>query len=147
MISTDHQRRLAVLGLLFPLPSDPAFRYDMTNEEFRNLVLQGLSAIYGAQDAAVPEAPFATGNPTGVSNIGNATTPVLSANPLRKYAVVCNNGAVPIYLCVGNPAVAAKGVYLIPGGTYEIAQSNLTLAAVFAIAPTGTGSVSVMEGV
>lgn len=80
-------------------------------------------------------------------NVGNASTAVLAANAARMFAVFTNDSANIIYLCLGTPAVANRGIRLnANGGQYIIDQTRLYTGQVTAIAPAGASNLTVSEG-
>jgi len=79
--------------------------------------------------------------------VGTESTLVLKANERRKYASFVNDSLQIIYLSLGWPAAVGEGIRLNPeGGWYEIRWGNLFRGDVFAIVPTGVGSLTVVEG-
>lgn len=98
----------------------------------RNLYVRGVE-VYSASCAQV--------------NVGNVSTAVLAANSARMFAVFTNDSANVIYLCLGTPAVANRGIRLSAnGGQYIIDQTRLYTGQVTAIAPAGASNLTVSEG-
>lgn len=77
--------------------------------------------------------------------VSGSTTKILDASSGRTYAVIVNDGTVPVYLSVdGNPAVAHAGIRLNPsGGSYEINSLNQFVSQLNAITATSTALVTV----
>jgi hypothetical protein len=83
--------------------------------------------------------------------VTTSSTTVLAANPARLYALLVNDSDTTLYLALGDPAVAGRGIRLnAQGGAYEISQllGNLYTGVITAI-HAGTGSKSILptEGV
>jgi len=57
-------------------------------------------------------------------------TPILAANPDRRYAEIFNNSGYTIYLALGADAVGAGGVTVPTGSSYVIGPGNLFTGAV-----------------
>lgn len=71
---------------------------------------------------------------------------VLSGNPLRTYALLVNDGTDDIYLGMGIPAVANRGIRLNnSGGSYEITLMNPWHGSIHAVAAAGTPALLIQE--
>lgn len=78
-------------------------------------------------------------------SVPTSSTPILSANPNRCYAIVVNDSAVKAYLFKGSPATT-NGIPLMPnGGFFEITALNLYTGALTAITASGTATLKVEE--
>ncbi len=71
---------------------------------------------------------------------------VLSKNLARTYALLVNDGDQIIYLGMGSPAVATRGIRLnAAGGAYEINLTNPFHGAIYAVAAAGTPDLLIQE--
>lgn len=96
----------------------------------------------------MPKPPIIMSAPAFVL-VGVASTPILPANPSRRYAIIVNDSVNNIYLAFGAAAVLNQGELLGGnGGIYEIAEDiNLTTQAINGIAGFAGSNVTVQEGV
>jgi hypothetical protein len=79
---------------------------------------------------------------------GTASAVLLSADPKRRYAILCNTGSTDCFLAIGTPAVAGQGILLkANGGSYELLAQNLTHAAISAITSADSTTLSIQEGI
>ena len=91
--------------------------------------------------------PFTIAQPNNVS-IGITSTPILSANPERKYAAIINDSGEVVYLSLGSAAILNKGIRLNPrGGVFEITAANLFRGNIYGITATTNNNVTVTEGI
>jgi len=82
---------------------------------------------------------------TGV-DVGTTSTPVLDANPNRRYAAFFNDSDTTIYLAFGEAAIVGTGVRIPPDGVYEVTWNNPLTAEVNAIhGGSGTKRLTVIE--
>lgn len=79
--------------------------------------------------------------------VGNISTLLLSANPLRVFATLSNNSSQTIYFQYSTNAAWQAGYRLSPGGIWVINTIELFLGQVNAITQTGTVDIDVIEGV
>lgn len=82
--------------------------------------------------------------------VGIASVVALAANPNRKYALLINEGDVPMYLKFGSVAEMNKGIRIgANGGGYEIsaAYGNLDLRVINAISSEANKTLLVTEGI
>lgn len=96
-----------------------------------------------------------TSTPTGsaltplapaTATAGLASGNILAANANRRGLVISNTSANRIFLAFGsNNAVLNKGIYLSPGGVWEMESSTFTTQAVNAIASGAGSTVSIQE--
>ncbi len=78
--------------------------------------------------------------------LSTSTAKILAANPGRIYALLVNNGANAIYLGMGKPAEAGRGIpLLIAGSNYEINLTNPFLGEIHAISAAGNPDLLVQE--
>ena len=71
---------------------------------------------------------------------------VLVANPTRSYALLAMVGTDEVYLSLGEPASADRGIPLLQNGAnYEINATNLWRGKVYAVAKTGTPTLLITE--
>ena len=71
---------------------------------------------------------------------------ILGKNPARQYALLVNDGITDIYLGMGIPAVANRGIRLNNGGgSYEINLTNPWQGEIYAVAAAGTPALLVQE--
>lgn len=83
--------------------------------------------------------------PTSTS-IGVTSTPVLSANPLRKGAVFTNTSTNTISFGLsGNAAVLYSGITLLPYSTWTMDQFTFTTGAIAAIASGALSNLAIQE--
>lgn len=92
---------------------------------------------------AIFKSDSATNN---VISVTTTSTPVLTADDDRQFAVFCNDGTTPIYLGLGAAAEIGKGIRLDVAGNgnsrWEIDMNNLYIGTVYAIAtPTTTMTI------
>ena len=82
-----------------------------------------------------------------VKDITDVQQMILDKNPRRLYALLANNGANPIYLSRGIPAVENRGIPLIvQGSSYEINATNPWHGSIHAVCPAGlTSSLLIQE--
>ena len=70
---------------------------------------------------------------------------ILGKNPARVYALLINDGADDIYLGMGIPATANRGIRLnASGGSYEINLTNPWQGEIYAVS-AGTPALLVQE--
>jgi len=84
-----------------------------------------------------------------VVSVGATSTPVLAANPNRKYARFINDSDTVIYLKIGT-AVLNEGLRLnANGGMFEMTRptGNLVLGAINGISSVGGKNLLVCEGI
>lgn len=83
-----------------------------------------------------------------VATANTGSTVMLAANASRKYALLQNDGSVPVYIKVGAAAVASQGIRLDPGGSFEMSGffGNLATGAINGITASGTAVVMATEG-
>ena len=83
------------------------------------------------------------------ASVGTATTnAVLSANPGRVYAMICNPSTDEITLQLTSSTsglVAKKGIVLDAKECYEIKPDNLYIGAIVGIASTSTSTITTIE--
>jgi len=80
--------------------------------------------------------------------VGPASTVALAANIQRKYAVLINDSANPIYLNFTGPAVVNTGIRLnAAGGSYEMMPGNVWRGAINMISAVAADVLLVTEGV
>lgn len=106
----------------------------------RPFSLDGTGALRVASassGSAVEPTAFTTTNTTG---IGTSSVQVSAAYPGGKRSIV-NDGTVPLRI-VNAAGVTTGGLLLSPGAAYVIDATNPLAAALFAYAPSGTGSAS-----
>lgn len=91
-------------------------------------------------------ATFSTATNT-FQTIGIVSTPVLAANPSRKFVVLTNDSAANIYIALGPTAVVGSGILLVAnGGSFEITLMNLYTGEISAIsAVAGSRNLTVVE--
>jgi len=71
---------------------------------------------------------------------------VLGANPLRRYALLVNDGGDDVYLGMGIPAVANRGIRINSGGgSYEISLMNPWYGEIYAVAIANAPTLLVTE--
>ena len=71
---------------------------------------------------------------------------VLGDNPGRIYALLVNDGTDDIYLGMGIPAVANRGIRLNNGGgNFEINLTNPWTGEIYAVAAAGTPALLIQE--
>lgn len=71
---------------------------------------------------------------------------VLGGNPQRRYCLLVNDGTDDIYLGMGIPAAANRGIRLNNGGgSYEINATNLWHGSIYAVAAAGTPALLIQE--
>ena len=71
---------------------------------------------------------------------------VLGSNPSRIYALLVNDGTEDIYLGMGIPAVANRGIRLNKtGGSYEINLMNPWQGEIYAVAGAGAPVLLIVE--
>lgn len=71
---------------------------------------------------------------------------VLGSNPARAYALLVNDGTDDIYLGMGIPAVANRGIRLNNGGgSYEINATNPFHGDIYAVATAGAPNLLIQE--
>ncbi len=70
---------------------------------------------------------------------------VLDKNPFRVYALLVNDGIEDIYLGMGIPAIANRGIRLNKaGGNYEINLTNPWHGEIYAVAGAGTPTLLIV---
>jgi hypothetical protein len=69
--------------------------------------------------------------------IGDSSTVLLSANVNRKYLMIINNSSNRVWVSHSDTAVVGEGIYIEPGGHYEISALNLYTGSISAICNTG----------
>ena len=78
--------------------------------------------------------------------VTNTSSQILAASSSRTYAAITNDGANVVYLSFGSTAVAGSGIRLSTSSApYEINSENLYPGAIYAITPTGTSTVSIVQ--
>lgn len=71
---------------------------------------------------------------------------VLARNPNRRYAILTNDGTVPIYLALGPTAEVNKGIRLnADGGAYEINWTNYYVGDISAISDGTAVNLCIVE--
>jgi len=71
---------------------------------------------------------------------------ILGKNPTRVYALLINDGTDDIYLGMGIPATANRGIRLNNGGgSYEINLMNPWQGEIYAVAAAGTPTLLIQE--
>lgn len=102
----------------------------------------------GIPDKSTSPAVAIAADPGSFIAVANSDTPVLSANPDRKFALFVNDSNTDIYLSLGGTAVAGSGPRLNSGGgSYQIDADNLYTGAVSGIhGGGGTKNLTVTEG-
>ena len=79
----------------------------------------------------------------GTKSVGSgASVELLATNLSRKFAVISNPTAAGMFLAFGQSAVIGYGVYIPPGGGYQIDKDNMWQGAVNGIMATG-GAVTI----
>jgi hypothetical protein len=79
---------------------------------------------------------------------GPASTVALAANIQRKYAILVNDSANPIYLNFAGPAVVNTGIRLnAAGGSFEMMPGNVWRGAINMISAVASDVLLVTEGV
>ena len=82
------------------------------------------------------------------SSVTTTSSTVLAANASRKSAILCNSGSVDIYLRRGSPSVSGQGTLLkANGGSFEVTSAALYAGIFTAVTVSGTGSLSIEEGI
>jgi hypothetical protein len=99
------------------------------------LVGTGRETALGAGGQVSPFVPTVSAG----ANVSTTTSSViLATSTSRTYAVIVNDGTLPVYLALRNgaPATHQSGIRLSAGEAYEIRDVNLYAGAVSAIAST-----------
>lgn len=90
---------------------------------------------------------FGQGTPD-VITVTDASTQLLDANPLRKFAWIINNSTSRIYIQYGIDAVYGRGYPIQPNGRFTITTDDLYLGVINAITITGASvDIDVLEGI
>jgi hypothetical protein len=140
-------------GLSFDVGNDTRLEAEIIDAGYGLLAGNDNVAIFGSakEEATVlpvekQEITYATDFSWTITN--NSQT-ILPANPHRLQATFVNKSSdTNIYLSYSPIAQQGKGITLIRGGgSYEINQSNLYKGAVSAIAESGSGLLTGIEGV
>lgn len=89
---------------------------------------------------------FDNGTPS-TATAGASSGVALAKNPLRRYAIFYNLGAVDVFLAVNCAAVSGSGIRLMAnGGWWEMTEVNLSHQVVNCIAASSTAALSILEG-
>lgn len=93
------------------------------------------------------ETRFSSATTTKVT-VGSSSTPVLSANPDRKYLALVNDSDEVIYVDLSSTAVANEGIRLnASGGSFVMEIGNsMYIGAIAAICASGSKNLTVTEG-
>lgn len=76
--------------------------------------------------------------------VGSASTSVLAADTIKKYAIFVNDSNETIYLSLSGTAVSGEGIRLnANGGLYEILPDNFYTGAITAICASGSKNLTV----
>ena len=134
---TNYECRMAPLGLKFPLPTPEARRVDISEDEFMQLILQGLSALVGSA-ALSPSTPI----PNSI-NVTAVATVIHVAKPSGCFVEVMNTGSVPVLILPnGTPAFSNggsepvdRGIRINPGDLWS-SPARIS-SQIVAIAETG----------
>lgn len=142
MSTTARERQLAPLALPFPIPSEEAFRVDITQREGIILVLGALSELILVEQNGSPiGATVAT-----VRTIATTEAAILPANSRRKWASISNTGGQDVFLSFGAAAQSGKGIYLkASGGSIQINRDNLFRGEIRAVTTSSTSTLSIAE--
>lgn len=80
---------------------------------------------------------------TAISVSSATSTRLLASGAARVYAIFTNNGTSTVFISIGSPALANRGITLFASSSYDISQKNLYIGQVNAIAASGTPLVTV----
>lgn len=92
--------------------------------------------------------PLSSASHTAVT-IGSTTTPVLSANPKRRYVILINDSNEEIYIALGATATKNTGIRInANGGSFEMSRGigNLYLGEIAGVSTSGNMTLLVTEG-
>lgn len=79
--------------------------------------------------------------------VGDTSTPVIGANPNRKFLILVNDSDESIYVSLGSPAVMNEGILVGSfGGALNIDASMLYRGEVTAICESGNKRLTICEG-
>ena len=79
--------------------------------------------------------------------VTTTSTEMIANNSARTYCALINTGNKDVWMNVGAPAIANKGIFLgRNGGSYEIDQTKLNTKAINGITAVGTSTISFLEG-
>lgn len=71
---------------------------------------------------------------------------VLGKNPSRIYCLLVSDGAGPVYLGMGIPATATRGIPLLTAGSnYEITLMNPWHGEIYAVGDASTPVLTIVE--
>jgi len=79
--------------------------------------------------------------------VGNTTTAILALNRARTHAIIQwdDTNTEKLYIGLGVDAVQDKGIYIAPGGHYEIGPHNMHVGAVNGICTSGAQVARILE--
>ncbi len=98
--------------------------------------------VYLIPASSIAELDFQEKTEDHTKSLAVASVLIIPANKHRTGAWLINDSAVVIYLGVGRPAVANKGIRLnAEGGAWEITKDNLFKGDIFGISAEGTDNI------
>jgi hypothetical protein len=84
--------------------------------------------------------------PSSFTNVDTISTKIISANKKRRSLALTNTGSNPVFLGIGEAAVANQGIYLAPsGGTWKMDALSYSKLSIYGIAVGGTSNVAIQE--
>lgn len=84
--------------------------------------------------------------PSAFVTVATSSTKIIEYNKKRRGLVLTNTGANPMFIGIGEPAVANQGIYLINGGgVWEMDNFTYTNSQLFGIAIGGASNLAIQE--
>jgi hypothetical protein len=79
--------------------------------------------------------------------VGATSTTILALNRDRTHAWIQwdDTNTEKLYIGLGVPAVQDKGIYIAPGGHYEIGPHNMHTGAIYGICTSGAQTARITE--
>ena len=84
--------------------------------------------------------------PSASATVDTTSTKIINYNRRRRGLVLTNTGSFPIFIGIGEAAVANQGIYLINGGgVWEMDNFTYTNRQIFGIGIGGASNISIQE--
>jgi len=85
-------------------------------------------------------------NPAATASIDVISSVIINANKKRQSLVITNVGSYPLFIGIGQSAVANNGIYLVNnGGCWEMNYNTFSTQKIFGIGIGGVTTVSIQE--
>lgn len=84
--------------------------------------------------------------PSSSATVDTTSTKIINYNKKRRGLVLTNTGANPVFIGIGEAAVANQGLYILgSGGIWEMDNFTFTNRQLFGIAIGGATNIAIQE--